>query len=84
VILREVGELFDYIGQSVEVEIDGVTFWLQPVGPEVLNAPNVLAAGVASALGKPYGWGVGFMFGNPGLAMELWITIAGISGLDDD
>ena len=84
VILREVGELFEYVSQAVEVEIDGRTFWLRPVGREVLNAPNAMAAGIAESMGKPQGWGVGFMFGNLALAAELWITIAGVSGLDDE
>jgi hypothetical protein len=28
-------------------------------------------------------WAVGFLFGNTELSLELWIVIAGISGLDD-
>jgi len=84
VLLREVRELFYYIGQAVEVEIDGVTFHLRPVGPEVLECGNVLAAGIASAFSKPPGWGLGFMLGNLELSMELFVTIAGISGFDDE
>ena len=54
-----------------------------PCGPEVLECGNVVAAGIVSAMGRPYGWGVGFMFADLQQAMELWISIAGISGLDD-
>jgi hypothetical protein len=38
---------------------------------------------VAAALAEPLAWAVGFFFGNPELAMELWTVIAGISGFDD-
>ena len=55
-----------------------------PVARDVLESPNVMAAGIAAAMGKPYSWGVGFMFGNPELSMELWVTISGISGFDDE
>ena len=67
-----------------EIDIDGRPFTLRPVARDVLDAPNAMAAGIAAALGKPYGWGVGFMFADLEQAMELWITISGISGLDDD
>jgi len=67
-----------------EVEIGGRPFTLRPVSRDVLNMPNVMAAGIAASLGKPYGWGVGFMFGNLELAMGLWITISSISGFDGD
>ncbi len=66
-----------------EIEIDGRPFTLRPVARDVLNMPNAMAAGIAASLGKPYGWGVGFMFGNLEQAMELWVTISGISGFDD-
>jgi len=82
-MIAEVGAVFDYIGQAVEIEIDDRTFHLRPVGPEVLEQPNVMAAAIASSMGKPYNWGVGFMFADLQLAMELWVTIEGISGLAD-
>jgi len=51
VILREVGAVFDYIGQAVEIEIDDRTFHLRPVGHAVLDAPNDLAAAIRSRRG---------------------------------
>ena len=41
------------------------------------------ATALAESLDKPYPWAVGFFFGNTELSLELWIVIAGISGLDD-
>ena len=35
---------------------------------------------LAKSLDKPFPWDVGFCFGNTKLSMELWTTIAGISG----
>jgi len=66
-----------------EVEIDGRTFWVRPVGSWVLESNNVVAAALAVSLDKPLEWAVGFFFGNVGLSMELWNIIAGISGFDD-
>ncbi|CUV02539.1 hypothetical protein MGWOODY_Clf2509 [hydrothermal vent metagenome] len=34
-------------------------------------------------VGKSYPWAAGFFFGNTELSLELWTTIAGISGFDD-
>ncbi len=66
-----------------EVEIDGRTFWVRPVGSWVLESGNVVAAGLAVSLDKPLEWAVGFFFGNTELSLELWTVIAGISGFDD-
>ena len=71
------------IVQEVEVEIDGRTFWVRPVSPDVLQGGNVVAATLAESLGKPFPWAVGVFFGDLELSMELWAVIAGISGLDD-
>jgi len=84
VMIAEIGRLFDYVSQAVEIEVDGRTFWLRPVGPEVLDAPNVVAAAIAESLGKSYGWATAFMFTDLPQAAELFITISGISGFDDD
>jgi len=67
-----------------EIEIDGRPFALRPVGPEVWDQRNVMAAGIAASMGKSYGWGVGFFFANLELSMELFTTIAGISGFDEE
>ena len=68
--------------EAVEVEIDGRTFWVRPVGSGVLESGNVVAATLALSLDKPLGWAVGFFFGNTELSLELWTGIAGVSGFD--
>ena len=57
----------------VEVDIVGASFWVHPIGPNVL----------AESLGKPLLWAIGFSFGNTELSMELWTAISGVSGFDD-
>jgi len=66
-----------------EVEIDGRTFWVRPVSPSVLGSGTVMAIALAESQDKPFPWDVGFHFENTKLSMELWITIAGISGFYD-
>ena len=66
-----------------EVEIDGCSFMVRPVGSWVLESGNVVAEALAVSLDKPLEWAVGFFFGDLDLSMELWTTIAGISGFDD-
>jgi hypothetical protein len=56
---------------------------MRPVGSWVLESGNVVAQGLAVSLDKPLEWAVGFLFGNTDLSLELWTTIAGISGFDD-
>ena len=69
--------------ELIEVDIDGRTFWVRPVGSWVLESGNVVAQGLAASLNKPQEWAVGFFFGNVELSLELWTVIAGISGFDD-
>ena len=66
-----------------EVEIGGCSFMVRPVGSWVLESGNVVAEALARSLAKPVPWAVGFFFGNTELSLELWTTIAGISGFDD-
>ena len=66
-----------------DVEIDGRTFWVRPVGSWVLESGNVVAEALAVSLDKPLEWAVGFFFGNTELSLELWNVIAEISGMDD-
>jgi len=66
-----------------EVEIDGRSFMVSPVGPDVLKSSHMVAAALAESLDKPLEWAVGFFFGNTELSLELWNVIAGISGFDD-
>ena len=72
--------------QEVEVtkiDIDGRTFWVRPVNPSVLGSGTVMAIALAESQDKPFPWDVRFHFENTKLSMELWITIAGISGFYD-
>ncbi len=69
--------------EVTEVEIDGRSFWVRPISPDVLWSGNVVAAALAESLDKPFAWAVGFFFGNTELSVELWIVIAGISRFDD-
>ena len=43
--------------EVIEVEIDGRTFWVRPVGSWVLESGNVVAQALAVSLDKPLGWG---------------------------
>jgi len=67
----------------IEIDIDGRTFWVRPVGSWVLETGNVVPQGLALSLDKPLEWAAGFFFGNTELSLELWATISGISGFDD-
>jgi hypothetical protein len=69
--------------EVTEIDIDGRTFWVRPVGSWVLGSGNVVAEALAVSLDKPLEWAVGFFFGNTELSLELWTVIAGISGFDD-
>ena len=51
--------------------MDGRTFWVRPVGSWVLETGNVVAQGLAVALGKPLEWAIGFFFGNTELSLEF-------------
>ncbi len=67
----------------IEIDIDGRTFWVRPVGSWVLDNGNVVAQALAVSLDKPLEWAVGFFFGNMELSLELRAIIAVISGFDD-
>ena len=69
--------------ELIEVDIDGRTFWVRPVGSWVLESGNVVAEAMAVSLDKPLEWAVGFFFGNTELSLELRTVISGISGFDD-
>ncbi|MEE3012578.1 MAG: hypothetical protein VX505_00325 [Chloroflexota bacterium] len=55
----------------IEIDIDGRTFWVRPVGSWVLESNNVVAEALAVSLDKPLEWAVGFFFTNPELNLEL-------------
>ena len=67
----------------IEVDIDGRTFWVRPVGSWVLESGNVVAEALAVSLDKPLEWATGFFFGNTELCLELWNIIARRSGFED-
>jgi len=69
--------------EAIEIDIDGRTFWVRPVGSWVLDSGNVVAQALAVSLDKPLEWAIGFFFGNVELSLELWTVIAGISGFGD-
>ena len=69
--------------EIVEVDIDSLTFLVRPVSHDLLRSGNVMATALAESLDKLLPRAVGFFFGNIDLSMELWTTIAGISGFDD-
>ena len=69
--------------EVTEVEIDGCSFMVRPVGSWVLESGNVVAEALAVSLDKPLEWAVGSFFGNTELSLELWNVIAGVSGFDD-
>ena len=71
------------LAKVIEIDIDGRSFMVRPVGSWVLESNNVVAAALAVSLDKPPEWAVGFFFGNTELSLELWNVIAGISGFDD-
>ncbi|MEO2090335.1 MAG: hypothetical protein ABGY75_12675, partial [Gemmataceae bacterium] len=69
-----------YPVEVTEIDIDGRTFWVRPVGSWVLDSGNVVADALAVSLGKSSEWAIGFLFGNTELSLELWTVISGISG----
>ena len=50
--------------EAIEIDIDGRTFWVRPVGSWVLDSGNVVADVLAVSLDKPSEWVVGFFFTN--------------------
>ena len=57
--------------EAIEIDIDGRTLWVRPVGSWVLQSNNVVAEAMAISLDKPLEWAVGFFFGNTELSLEL-------------
>ena len=64
--------------EAIEIDIDGRTFWVRPVGSWVLDSGNVVDQALAVYLDKTLDWAVGFFFWNTELSLELWTVIAGI------
>ena len=72
-----------YQSKIVEIDIDGRSFLVRPVGSWVMESWNVVAQALAASLDKPLEWAVGFFFGNTELSLEFWTVTASISGFDD-
>ena len=56
--------------EVIEIDIDGRTLKVRPVGSWVLDRGNVVAQALAVSLDKPLDWAVGFFFGNMELNLE--------------
>ena len=56
--------------EAIEINIDGRTFWVSPVGSWVLESGNVVAQALAVPLDKPLRWAVGLFFGNTEISLE--------------
>ena len=69
--------MMPYPAEVIEIDIDGRTQQVRPVGSWVLDSGNVVADALAVSLDKPLEWAVGFFFGNTELSLELWTVIAG-------
>ena len=57
------------LAKVIEIDIDGRSFMVRPVGSWVLESGNVVAEALAVSLDKPLEWAVGFFFGNVELSM---------------
>jgi hypothetical protein len=75
--------MMPYPAEVIEIDIDGRTQKVRPVGSWVLDSGNVVADALAVSLDKPLEWATGFLFGNTELSLELWTVIAGTSGFDN-
>jgi hypothetical protein len=69
--------------EAIEIDIDGSSFRVRPVGSWVLESGSVVAQGLAVSLDKSLEWAVGLFFDNTELSPELRAVIAGISDFDD-
>ena len=67
------------LAKVIEIDIDGCSFTVRPVGPDVLKSSHMVAA----SLDKQLAWAVGFFLGNTELSQELWNVIAGIARFYD-
>ena len=65
---------------NAEVDIDGRTKKVCPVGSWVLESFNAVAEGLAVSLDNPLVWAIRFFFENAELSMRLGATIAGMLG----
>jgi len=53
-----------YPAEVIEIDIDGRTQKVRPVGSWVLQSNNVVAEALAVSLDKPLEWATGFFFGD--------------------
>jgi len=71
------------LAMVIEIAIDGRSFMVRPVGPDVLKSSQMVVAELAESQDKPFSGAVGFFFGNTDLSLERWTVISRISGFDD-
>jgi len=67
--------------EVIEIDINGRTFGVRPVGSRVLQSNNVAAEALAVPRDKPLEWATDFFFGNVELSLELWTIISGIRNM---
>ena len=72
-----------YPAEVIEIDIDGRTQKVRPVGSWVLQSNNVVAEALAVSMDKPLEWATGFFFGDTEPSLELWNIISGISKFED-
>ena len=53
--------------EVIEIDIDGRTFWVRPVGSWVLESGSAV---VTVSQDKSFEWAVGFLFENTELSLE--------------
>ena len=53
------------LAKVIEIDIDGRSFMVRPVGSWVLESSNVVAEALAVSLDKPLEWAVGFYSSTP-------------------
>ena len=71
------------LAMVIEIDIDGRSFMVRPVGPDALKSSHMVVAELTESRDKPFAGAVGFFFGNTDLSLELWTVISVISGFDD-
>ena len=66
---------------TVEVEVNGRSFFLRPVGLDVLESKHMVAEALSQSLGQSFPWAVGFFFGDVELSLDLWTVISGVAAI---
>ena len=72
--------MMPYPAEIIEIDIDGRTFWVRPVGEWVLQSNNVVAEALAVSLDKPLEWATGSSSGTWNLAWNCGRSLPGFRG----